>query len=206
MEKVLARPKETQIMLDAYRRLGVRQIEDRAETRRRSLDEPSNGSWHGNDRSSGFTTTTTTPSRAVFLSSSEAGLGQETIVDALRQHVTGSSHQHHAWLWLQMDCDRGLHPDPHMPAIRALSQWTTQVLSQIKEEFSPRTSTFLAKFTQSLQQSLAYKERLFLLDQVPELNVLFSQYGLSDVNEDLIPLEVSKKELPSPVNEATATS
>ena len=158
---IVARHAETQILVDAYERLKEQQRQQQRQQR------------------SATTTATcatlsaskpqTATSEAIFVSCSQAGVGEDALIQQLRDYAARDEQQQQG-LWLTVDCDRGWHPDPHVPILRALTEWVDAATTQA-------STPVLAQFTQHLQQSLTNKERDFLTQHIPQLAVLLNQYG-----------------------------
>jgi predicted ATPase len=142
-EKLFARPEEENILLHAYERL-------RKTTRRSEAVNCSNADSRQ-------------PSTVVWMPSSQAGLGQTTLVQSLQRkvHRDGGS-------FLYIQCDKGCEPDPHAPIVKALSRWA----SSCHASTSRNSARDISRLAERLEQGLTQKERGFLSDTVPEFKKL----------------------------------
>jgi hypothetical protein len=128
------------------------------------------------------------PSQAIFISSSKAGVGVDGL---LRGFISSQERLYgHRKNLILIDCDRGSHPDPHVPIIRALSAWadrstSSRIFSSQNDtptSASSEDTTFLNNFVQFFNEALEVKERRFIQTHIPSLYQVLKRYDLGKTN------------------------
>lgn len=177
-EAILARPVERQILREAYARLQkqAKLLQSPMQPDEDGLALRSSSSFHSSSHPSNhhFNTVSTVTSESVFVCSSQAGLGAEDLLQALPKDNI---------CHLDIDCDRGSHPDPHIPIIRALSAWAT---ARLQEETTTKEA-FLKAFAKAFQQSLETAELRFIKNYVPQLHKLLMAHETVSVDTQWSP-------------------